>query len=522
MPAFDDAFLRFLLPLSGQTIGFLPGTGGFEDALNSLAFQQLCHRGRITCRPFSDAEDGIVVVGSVAVALRHRASLGGRRTVVLPGSARRFDDLGAGFDDATTVFWRDRLSVRMAELRGAEPGRAVLCHDLAVHLDVEGLVSDPDGGTGRLVIDIDGSHAAGIHDRISLRFVGDDDRWASPDRCRDAVAAVAGLIAHRADIDTGSPGLAILAAKMGKAVRLGGGAHRVTEAVFEDTILPLYPAVTLDRGDARDRCRPAERDDAPCEGDPDVALGIVAPDEDVARFKTLLRAARRDAQFLAQERDRLVVAAADARNRRDDEAVTIVRAHREAKRRAEEAERRTADSFADFKTRAADEADAAEARRRELAERLAAVEGEREAAVDDAVTRERAAREAADHAAARLAADREIAEREAAAREAALHRRLADLDVAFDTRTHQALDLQSALDALGTRALATEGRVARMRALIDARTAMGEDARRDAEALRRRLGDVLSSTSWRVTRPLRALTRIAGYAVGARHGGRDG
>ena len=507
MPALDDAFLRFLVPLSGQTIDFLPGTGGFEDALNSLAFQELCHRSQITCRPFSDAEDGIVVVGSVAVALNRRASLGGRRTVVLPGSARRFDDLGAGLDDATTVFWRDRLSVRMAELQGTEPERAVLCHDLAIHLDVDALVSDPVGEGGRILIDIDGSHAAGNHDRISLRFVGDDDRWASLDRCRDAVRGVAGLMAHRADVATGSPGLAILAAKMGKAVRLGGGADRVTEAIFDDTILPLYPAVTLDRGDARDRCRSAEHDDAPDEESPDAALRTPTPDEDVARFKTLLKAARRDAQFLAQERDRLVVAAADARSRRDDEAVTVVRAHRDAKRRAEEAERHTAESFADFMKRAADEADATKARHRELTERLAAIEGERGAALD---------------AAARLAADRTVAEHEAAAREAALHRRLADLDVAFDTRTHQTLELQSALDDLGARALATEGRVASMRALIDTRTSMGEDARRDAEALQRRLDDVLSSISWRVTRPLRALTRIARHAVGARHGGRDG
>ena len=518
MPALDDAFLRFLVPLSGQTIDFLPGTGGFEDALNSLAFQELCHRSQITCRPFSDAKDGIVVVGSVAVALNRRASLGGRRTVVLPGSARRFDDLGAGLDDATTVFWRDRLSVRMAELQGTEPERAVLCHDLAIHLDVDALVSDPVGEGGRILIDFDGSHAAGNHDRISLRFVGDDDRWASLDRCRDAVRGVAGLMAHRADVATGSPGLAILAAKMGKAVRLGGGADRVTKAIFDDTILPLYPAVTLDRGDARDRCRSAEHDDAPDEESPDAALRTPTPDEDVARFKTLLKAARRDAQFLAQERDRLVVAAADARNRRDGEAVTVVRAHRDAKRRAEEAERHTAESFADFMKRAADEADAAQARLRELTERLAAVEGEREAAIDAAAARDVAARDLA----ARLAADREVAEHEAAARETALHRRLADLDVAFDTRTHQALELQSVLDDLGARARATEGRVASMRALIDARTSMGEDARRDAEALRRRLDDVLSSSSWRVTRPLRALTRIARHAVGGGHGGRDG
>ncbi|RYC30030.1 hypothetical protein D3273_21075 [Lichenibacterium minor] len=518
MPALDDAFLRFLLPLSGQEISFLPGNGGFEDALNSLAFQELCGRYQIAFRPFAESEDRTVVVGSVAVAIRWRAGLQGRRSVVLPSSARRFEDLGAGFDAATTVFWRDRLSVRMAELQGAEPERAVLCHDLAVHLDVEGLISDPVGESGRILIDIDGSHAAGNHDRISLRFVGDDDRWASLDRCRDAVWGVAGLMAHRADVGTGSPGLAILAAKMGKAVRLDGGADRVTEAIFDDTILPLYPAVTLDRGDARVRCRPAEHDDAPGEENPDAALRTHTPDDDVARLKTLLKAARRDAQFLEQERDRLVVAAADARSRHDDEAVTVVRAHRDAKRRAEEAERHTADSFADFKKRAADEADAAEARHRELTERFAAVEGKREAAVDAAAARDVAARDFA----ARVAADREVAEREAAAREAALHRRLADLDVAFDTRTHQALDLQSALDALGARALATEGRVARMRALIDARTAMGEDARRDAEALRRRLDDVLLSTSWRVTRPLRALTRIARHAVGARHGGRDG
>lgn len=493
MEALDDAFLRCLASLSGQTIDFLPGVGGFDDALNSLAFHDLCAKHGITCEPIFQAAgtgDRMIVAGSIEVVLCERTRLAGRRIIVLPGSLSRFEQLKDGFSHTTTVFWRDRTSHRMAILQGLPHDRSVLCHPLAIHLDATALVSTARAPAGALTLDVDGQPTTGSGDRVSIRLDGRDDRWASPPSCRSAVRSVAGLMADAAEIRTDDPSLAILAARLGKAVRLGTGRGCSNRNIFDDTIASLHPGVSLD-SDGSDARGPV-RDASPSDAGDEVPASVVSGDE-VARLQQLLTAARREAQHLTQERDRLFIVTDELRDRRDAEAVAVVRSHRAARERAEQAERRATDRLAEAEARAAQACEAATS----AAERLSALQAVGEVAL-------------------------ETAAREAKMREEALNRQLAASEAALDTRTHQALTLQAALDVHGARTFATEGRIARMRALIDARTASGEEARRNAEIIGRRLDEIVSSVSWRLTRPLRKLSRgirrLTGFAAGARHG----
>lgn len=455
MAVADDAFIRFLAELSGRTVVVAPGLGGVEDAVTGLALHQLCASNGITCLPFGDGggEEPILIGSATAARALPRGAADTGRAAFLPGSLSNFDEVGLAVNTEALLFCRDEVALRRAELMGIDPGRVRLCDDLSMALDVEAAM--PGASLGTLTL---AGHPVSGQDRVELHLDGRDGRWGSHERCRDAVAALTSLIAPYGRVRTDNPALAILAGKLNKSVILGRGAEGSGNAsVFARTIAPAFANITLDGGPALGAGGPA-----------DVAFGpadvMTTLEEEVARLRTGIATARRDAELALQARDREQVRATLLQDRLDACAVAAVR-------RADEqlAEARRSAALT------------AEALQRDVDARLTAAE--------------RARREAS---------ERDVA---SAARQVELEREAAELKDAVQVRFHQALALQAALDDSEARRRIADARVDQVRHLLESRTAAADAAMRDAASARRKLQEVLSSSSWRASRPLRGVAQ---------------
>ena len=497
MAVADDAFIRFLAELYGRTVVVAPGQGGVEDAVTGLALHQLCASNGITCLPFGDGggEEPILIGSAMAARAVLRGAANTGRAAFLPGSLSSFEEVGLAVNTDALLFCRDEVALRRAELMGVDPGRVRLCDDLSMALDVEAAM--PPAGLGTLTL---AGHPVSGQDRIELRLDGRDGRWGSPERCRDAVAALTSLIAPYGRVRTDNPALAIVAGKLNKSVILGRGAEGSGNAsVFARTISPAFPSVTLD-GDPDTSAGAPAFPSVTLDGDPEIGAGgpadvaagpagvMATLEGEVARLRTGIATARRDAELAVQARDREQVRATLLQDRLDACAVAAIRQADEGL-----AEARRSAALADAHRSAAL---AAEALQRDADARLTAAE--------------RARREAS---------ERDVA---SAARQVELEGEAAELKEAVQVRLHQALALQAALDDSEARRRIADARVDQVRHLLESRTAAADAAMRDAASARRKLQEVLSSSSWRASRPLRgvarSLRRLRG-SDGEKHGG---
>ena len=502
--AVADAFTRFIADLSGRAVVLVPSAGGADGALAGLALHQLCASHGVSClREGRGTGDEPILIGSAeAASAVLRGVTRSRRVAFVPGSLAGYGGIAAALRFNATLFFRDAVSLRRAELMGADPGRLHLCHDLAAHLDVEALRFRSEAGAGTLAL---GARAEPGDDGVDLRWDGRDGRWSSPERCRDAVSLLANLIEPYGRLRTDSPALAILASKLGRPAVLGHGSEASGNgSVHARTIVPLCPDVALAADDPAG-VQAAERS----HGEVDGSTGpIPALEAEVDRLHADRAAARREAEFAVQAREAAEVALVALRDELDDRVVTAVR---DMERRSAEVERIAGERLIEARRTAeeAQRAAVAEAQRAaaaEAQEAAAAATGARQAAelAADALRRDYESRVTSLERARREASERDAA---SSARTAELEGAAAELKNAVQLRTRQALELQAALDEGEERRRAVEARLEAMRRLLDARTAALDAAVREAASARRELGAVLSSASWRASRPLRGVAR---------------
>lgn len=504
MDSTDDPFLRFLAAFSGEVIRFCPGRGGLDDAVSSMSFLALCDRLDVTVAGGEDrCPEAMCFFGSDEAA----AAACDSRVAVLPSSLTRFEAVGKLARREASLFCRDPRSMRIAELQGVPHDRRRFCRDLACHLDLAAFDLPRGEGEGVLWLDIgDGGLDGRDGDGIAFILSGADDRWRSPERCRDAIQQALTGIGPYATIRTNSPTLAILTSRVGRKAILRIDVEVGYAGTWRARMAQAHPGIAFET----DLVEPAAGD-API-GAPLARSRGHRPAGPVPSSPSAIDL-KRDLRRATQEREALASNLASLREEFDarlaEEVLAIERDSRgvrllparlveerlgDAEKRVTEAEGR---ALAAVESAAAerDRANLAAQRLTELqrqgeeqAQHLAALRQREQALVDEAarwekVARERSGCEAVDPA--------DLGEKRSAS---SLQNTIAEM-----TRARQLAESQAA-HAL---------------TLLKRNEAAKVEADRAASATRDRLDAVLSSTSWRLTRPLRAGIRVLRLLTGS-------
>lgn len=172
----------------------------------------------------------------------------GGHLLILPTSFSGFGSEFVPYADQVTIFCREQRSYDELLRQGMPEDRIFVCPDMAFYTKEEHFADLETEGRYPVLqifrLDEEGGRKSPPRESVDLPLLFNDIQWASIEQCVKPLRAVAGLISQFECVETDRLHMAVLAALIGRTVRLEPSSYFKIKAIFDYT-LHRFPAVSF-------------------------------------------------------------------------------------------------------------------------------------------------------------------------------------------------------------------------------------------------------------------------------------
>lgn len=172
----------------------------------------------------------------------------GGQLLILPTSFSGFGSEFVPYADQVTIFCREQRSYEELLRQGMPESQIFVCPDMAFYTKEEHFSDlEIDGQYPVLQIfrlDEEGGRKTPPRDSVDLPLLFNDIQWSTGEQCVKPLRAVAGLMNQFQCVETDRLHMAVLAALIGRTVKLEPSSYFKIKAIFDYT-LHRFPTVTF-------------------------------------------------------------------------------------------------------------------------------------------------------------------------------------------------------------------------------------------------------------------------------------
>lgn len=173
----------------------------------------------------------------------------GGQLLILPTSFSGFGSEFVPYADQVTIFCREQRSYDELLRQGMPEGQIFVCPDMAFYTKEEHFSDlEIEGQYPALQIfrlDEEGGRKQTPRDSVDLPLLFNDIQWSTTEQCVKPLRAVAGLMSQFECVETDRLHMAVLAALIGRIVKLEPSNYFKIKAIFDYT-LHRFPTVTFE------------------------------------------------------------------------------------------------------------------------------------------------------------------------------------------------------------------------------------------------------------------------------------